>query len=60
MDSRIIDNIELREQIRTFLTRIVGIEYETIDKINIYRMQDGQLRDIRISFIPKSHSDRKT
>ena len=57
MNSDIIDNIELREQIRTFLIRTVGIEYSDIDRIDIYRMRDGQIRDIRISFIPRIKSE---
>ena len=59
MNSDIIDNVELREQIRTFLIRTVGIEYSDIDKIDIYRMKDGQIGDIRISFIPRIQHDNK-
>lgn len=44
--------IEVKEEIRRFLIYDLQINPQNIDKIDICRMMDGQLRNINISFIP--------
>ena len=45
-------SLEMREEIRRFLIYDLQVNPLNIDKIDIDYMRDGQLRDIRISFIP--------
>lgn len=44
--------IEVKEELRRFLIYDLQINPQNIDKIDICRMMDGQLRNINISFIP--------
>ena len=44
--------MDMKEEIRRFLIYDLNVSPLNIDKIEICRMMDGQLRNINISFIP--------
>ena len=44
--------IEVKEELRRFLIYDLQISPLNIDRIDVDRMRDGQLRNINISFIP--------
>ena len=44
--------LEIKEELRRFFIYDLQISPLNIDKIDISRMVDGQLRNINISFIP--------
>ena len=56
---RDFDSKELREQIREFLVRQVGLDFSDIERIQIEQMRDGQLRNIHIDFIPSIYKENK-
>ena len=50
--------LEIKEELRRFLVYDLHINPSSIEKIEVSKMVDGQLRNINISFIPNIRGNK--
>lgn len=50
-------DVDIKEELRRFLIYDLEISPKNIDKIDVCRMMDGQLRNINITFIPSINKE---